>query len=134
MTENIRNENSILGYVEKPQRGGGKVEISLDKDEVEQLYERGELTTIGANQELVFIKVNTHCHVCNNSGALLTWNCKTDRFEIQKCDACRRFTSDYLAWVALEPLPNVEDIDEYIEDMNADLLDDDLWKVSDFDN
>ena len=48
---------------------------------------------------------NTNCETCAGDGAVITYNTKDNRLEVQRCDECASFDTDQEAWEALKPLP-----------------------------
>ena len=45
---------------------------------------------------------NTNCETCAGDGAVITYNTKDDRLEVQRCDECASFDTDQEAWEALK--------------------------------
>ena len=43
------------------------------------------------------------CEVCDSQGFFLSENTSKDHTEIQRCDACQRFSSDIEAWKYAKP-------------------------------
>ena len=46
---------------------------------------------------------NTNCETCAGDGAVITYNTKDNRLEVQRCDECASFDTDQEAWEALKP-------------------------------
>ena len=113
----------------KPKMEGGSVELELDKEDVEELYTEGELVAVAEGKKLVRIKIRRPCEKCSGCGAIISYNTQTNRQEVQKCDACDKWSSDFQAWMAVEPAPHVddipEDLDAFMEDLDTHLKEDD---------
>ena len=45
---------------------------------------------------------NTNCETCAGDGAVITYNTKDNRLEVQRCDECASFDTDQEAWEALK--------------------------------
>ena len=48
-------------------------------------------------------ELSVDCGYCKGKGCMITWNSDRERLEVQRCDNCNEWMSDYECWKELEP-------------------------------